>query len=207
MISEAISSTCASFSVRTFSNWSLERERERGGVEGERERGREGERERGREGERERGREGEREREREREVSIFKVGYKNLLKRMHSFDIIESVHSICRDGAVMPLSLNKCNRSELLNADVLSLFKQTTCSASASIHSNTLKVCKIHSYSDYRNILKTPIVHHHLHLLLLHFKWPTAKLALVIALILSQKPFTLHKFSRCIRVAIHSKNQ
>ena len=54
------------------------------------------------------------------------------------------------------LSLNECNSSELPNTDVLSLFRQTTCSASAS---NTLKVRKIHSYSDSRKIVKTPIVH------------------------------------------------
>ena len=48
--------------------------------------------------------------------------------------IIESVHSICRDGTDTPISLNKSNGSELPNADVLSLFRQTTCSESASIH-------------------------------------------------------------------------
>ena len=40
--------------------------------------------------------------------------------------IIESVDSICRDGADTPISLNKSNSSELPNADVLSLFRQTT---------------------------------------------------------------------------------
>ena len=34
--------------------------------------------------------------------------------------IIESVDSICMDGADTPLSLNKSNGSELLNADILS---------------------------------------------------------------------------------------
>ena len=66
-----------------------------------------------------------------------------------------------------PLSLNKSNGSELTNADVLSLFRQTTCSASASIHYNTLKVRKIYSYSESRKFVKTRIVHHHHHLLLL----------------------------------------
>ena len=66
-----------------------------------------------------------------------------------------------------PLSLNKSNGSELPNADVLSLFRQTTCSASASIHFNTLKVRKIYSYSESRKFVKTQIVHHLLLLLLL----------------------------------------
>ena len=64
----------------------------------------------------------------------------------------ESVDSICRDGADTPVSLNKCNSLELPNVVVLSLFRQTTCSTSASIHCNTLKVCKIHSYSDSQKI-------------------------------------------------------
>ena len=52
------------------------------------------------------------------------------------------------------------------SADVIGLFRQTTCSASASIHYNTLiKLCKTYSYSDSQKIVKTPIVHHH-HLLL-----------------------------------------
>ena len=66
-----------------------------------------------------------------------------------------------------PLSLNKSNGSELPNADVLSLFRQTTCSASASIHYNTLKVRKIYSYSESRKFVKTRIVHLLLLLLLL----------------------------------------
>ena len=74
--------------------------------------------------------------------------------------IIESVDSICRDGADTPISLNKSNGSELPNADILSLFRQTTCSESASIHFNTLKVRKIYSYSESRKFVKTRIVHH-----------------------------------------------
>ena len=74
--------------------------------------------------------------------------------------IIESVDSICRDGADTPISLNKSNGSELPNADVLSLFRQTTCSESASVHFNTLKVRKIYSYSESRKFVKTRIVHH-----------------------------------------------
>ena len=93
-----------------------------------------------------------------------------------------------------PLSLNKSNGSELPNADVLSLVRQATCSASASIHFNTLKVRKIYSYSEFRKFVKTRIVHHLLLLLLLlQFKRPTAKLGLVIALILSRKSFILER--------------
>ena len=57
-----------------------------------------------------------------------------------------------------PLAPYKSNGSELSNT-VLSLFRQTTCSVSAPIHYNTLKVRKIYSYSDSRKIVKTPIVH------------------------------------------------
>ena len=84
---------------------------------------------------------------------------------LYDFTIIESVDSICRDGADTPISLNKSNGSELPNADVLSLFRQTTCSESASTHFNTLKVRKIYSYSESRKFVKTQIVHHHLLLL------------------------------------------
>ena len=59
----------------------------------------------------------------------------------------------------MPISLNKSNGSELPKADVLSLFRQSTCSASASIHYNTLRVCKIYNYSDSRQIVEPPIIH------------------------------------------------
>ena len=49
--------------------------------------------------------------------------------------------------------------------DVIGLFRQTTCSASASIHYNTLKMRKIYSYDDSRKIVKLLIVHHLLFLL------------------------------------------
>ena len=81
--------------------------------------------------------------------------------------IIESVDSICRDGADTPISLNKSNGSELPNADVLCLFRQTTCSVSASVHYNTLKVRKIYNYTESWKFVKTRIVHHLLLLLLL----------------------------------------
>ena len=57
------------------------------------------------------------------------------------------------------MSVHKSNGSELPNVDVLSLFRQTTCSVSASIHYNTLKVRKIYSYSESRKFVKTRIVH------------------------------------------------
>ena len=65
-----------------------------------------------------------------------------------------------------PLAPYKSNGWELSNAEVIGLFRQTTCSASASIRYNTLKLRKIYSYGDSRKIVKTPIVHHLLLLLL-----------------------------------------
>ena len=59
-----------------------------------------------------------------------------------------------------PLSLKKSNGLELPNADALSLFRHTICSASTSAHYNTLKHRKIYTYSDFQKIEKTPIVHH-----------------------------------------------
>ena len=69
------------------------------------------------------------------------------------YNIIESVDSICRDGADTPISPYKSNGSELLNG-CLSFFRQTTCSASASIHYNALKVRKMYSYSNSRKNCK-----------------------------------------------------
>ena len=46
---------------------------------------------------------------------------------------IELIDSIYRDGSDMPISLNKCNGSELTNVDVISLFRQTTSSTSGSV--------------------------------------------------------------------------
>ena len=59
-----------------------------------------------------------------------------------------------------PLSFKKSNGLQLPNADVLSLFRHTTCPASASVHYNTLKERKIYSYSDFPKIEKTLIVHY-----------------------------------------------
>ena len=56
---------------------------------------------------------------------------------------------------------------KLPNADVLCLFRQTTCSVSASVHYNTLKVRKIYNYTESWKFVKTRIVHHLLLLLLL----------------------------------------
>ena len=94
-----------------------------------------------------------------------------------------------------PLASYKSNSSELPNADVLRFFRQTTCSARSSIHYNALKVHKIYSYSDSRKIVK----HQLFIFFLLQFKWPTAKLGLVITLILSQKSF----IQECTRSLIH----
>ena len=55
--------------------------------------------------------------------------------------IIESVDTICRDGADTPIS------------------RQTICSASAFIRYNTHKLSRIYSYSDFWKIVKTRIVH------------------------------------------------
>ena len=81
---------------------------------------------------------------------------------------------------------DKCNGSKLPNTNVISLNFQKNY-LSGSVHYS--QVCKLHSYSDSPKIVKPPIIHH----LLLQFKWPTAKLVLVIALILSQKPFILKR--------------
>ena len=61
----------------------------------------------------------------------------------------ELVDSLCRDGADTPISLNKCNGSELWNAAA-----HITWPTSDSTHDKTLKGGKIHRYSE---IAKTPI--------------------------------------------------
>ena len=73
--------------------------------------------------------------------------------------IIESVDSICRDGADTLFKPKKSNVLELPNTDVLSLFRHTICAPSASVHYNTQQH-KIYSYSDRWKIKKMPIVHH-----------------------------------------------
>ena len=61
--------------------------------------------------------------------------------------IIESVDSVGM-APTRPLSLKKSIGLELPNADVLSLFRHTTCSAGASAHYNTLKHRKINLLSQ-----------------------------------------------------------
>ena len=56
-----------------------------------------------------------------------------------------------------PLSLNKCNGSELSNEAPISSFRHITWPTNVSIHDNTLKGGKIHRYNDIREIAKTPI--------------------------------------------------
>ena len=58
--------------------------------------------------------------------------------------IIESVDSICRDGADTPIKPNKSNGSELSNAAAMSPFRHLTWTTSVSIHDKTLKGGKIH---------------------------------------------------------------
>ena len=56
-----------------------------------------------------------------------------------------------------PLSLNKCNGSELLNPAAISPFRNITWPTSISRHDNTLKGDRKHSYNDIRKISKTRI--------------------------------------------------
>ena len=56
-----------------------------------------------------------------------------------------------------PLSLIKCNGSELSNATAISPFRHITWPTSVSIHDKTLEAGKIHRYNDMRDIAKTPI--------------------------------------------------
>ena len=80
--------------------------------------------------------------------------------------IRESVDSLCRDGADTPLSLKKCNGSELSNAAAMSPFRHITWPTSVSIHDKTLKGGKIHRYNDMRDFAKTRFLPHLLLLLL-----------------------------------------
>ena len=82
-----------------------------------------------------------------------------------------------------PIALNKSNDSELRNVDVISLSWWTACRKSASYTQSTYK---IHSYSDSHKI----VIVHHFVLLLIQFKWPTAKRELVIAPIFSRESQT-----------------
>ena len=62
-------------------------------------------------------------------------------------------------GPTRPLSLNKCNGSELSNAVALSPFRNITWPTSVSIHNTTLKGGKIHRFNDIR---EPQFVQHHL---------------------------------------------
>ena len=80
---------------------------------------------------------------------------------------------------VLTCPLSKRNGSELPKMDILSLFRQTTCSASASTH--------MYSYSDSRKLYsKNPDCSSSSSSTSFFFKQPTTKLGLVIALILSR---------------------
>ena len=69
-------------------------------------------------------------------------------------DIRESVN--CRDVGTCPLSLNKCNVSQLSNRAAVSSFRTITWLTSVSRHDDTLKSGNIHRYSDICEIAKTP---------------------------------------------------
>ena len=81
--------------------------------------------------------------------------------------IRESVDSLCRVAPTRPLSLKKCNSSELSNAAAISPFRNITWPTSVSIPDKTLKGGKIHRYNDMRDFAKTRFLQHLLLLLLL----------------------------------------
>ena len=59
-----------------------------------------------------------------------------------------------------PLSLNKCNGSEVSNEAAISPFRYITWPTSVSMHDKTLKGSKIHRCNDMRDLLKPRFVHH-----------------------------------------------
>ena len=68
---------------------------------------------------------------------------------------MESVDSICRDGADMPISFDKSNGLGLPNADVMSVsYQQPALRVLLYTITLALKVHKIHSYSDSQKIVK-----------------------------------------------------
>ena len=71
-----------------------------------------------------------------------------------SVDIRESVDSLCRDGADMPISLNIQNCLKLQNVAVIRLFRHITWSRSSFVPDNSLKIIR---YSDTRKTAKMPI--------------------------------------------------
>ena len=62
---------------------------------------------------------------------------------VHAY-IRETGDSLYRDGTDTPLSLNKCNSSELSKAAAISCFRHIIWLTSVSIHNKTLKGGKIH---------------------------------------------------------------
>ena len=94
--------------------------------------------------------------------------------------IRESVDCLCRDGADTPISLNKCNDSELGNTGFISLFRHITWPMTVSIH---IKECKIHCYNmTCIKLLKPGFLH-----LLLQFKRSSTKLVHLYSFISTQK--------------------
>ena len=59
-----------------------------------------------------------------------------------------------------PLSLKKCNGSELSNAAAINPFRNITWPTSASIHDKALKGGKIHRYNDMRDFAKIRFLQH-----------------------------------------------
>ena len=80
--------------------------------------------------------------------------------------IRESVTLYVGMAPTRPLSLKKCNGSELSNAAAISPFRNITWPTSVSIHDKTLKGGKIHRYNDMRDFAKTRFLQHLLLLLL-----------------------------------------
>ena len=72
-----------------------------------------------------------------------------------------------------PIALHKQNSSKLPNAAVLSLFDYISVSTNGYIPDSTLKVGKIHRYSDIHKFAKTAFFHLLLFLLLLQLDRPT----------------------------------
>ena len=91
-----------------------------------------------------------------------------LVYYVNKYIIRESVDSLYVGMApTRPLSLKKCNGSELSNVAAISPFRNITWPTSVSIHDKTLKGGKIHRYNDMCDFAKTQFLQHLLLLLLL----------------------------------------
>ena len=110
----------------------------------------------------------------------------SLLERRYIRPIIrESVDSLYVGMApTRPLAVYKQNNSKLPNAAVLSCFRHISVSTNGYIPDRTLKVCKIHCYSDIWEFAKKAILH--LLLLLLQLDRHTTKLVHVLTFIFGQ---------------------